>query len=616
MQKNKFIVSAFLAVSLALTTGCRTMSPQAKVLAEDAASNTFGQNLEIILDNEAAFQKRIELIDKATTSIDMAYFIFGNDKSSSLLMMKLLDKAKSGVKVRLLLDSLLTIKNREYFQALQSASNGNLEVIYFRPPPQEVWADLKTWGFPDRDLFLEQVGNPKGEGLVKLVQSNPVYKKSKALRLLVARFYPATMTPQLAASVALDYARGKTVEDILRADFENVKKELSGATLHTHAWITAGKRLHHKLLVTDQRFVMGGGRNIGDHYHLRSIDTKDPDYIHFDDADFVVDSPVVAKTALAFVDDLWTCSKTPTNCRPAIAVEAEKSIIADQAAVLIDKLATNAKDYEQREQLPSTRPTFKAASADVRYLENRMYPQFRGAEKVSFGEEESRYNLETKNLIDATKANQEIVFHNAYIFFTPMIFKSLLDAAQRGVKITIYGNSRHSPDQGYLTLLTLPQYSFLKAWAKKHNNTNIKIYQYTAARSSIHNKVALIGDYMIVGSTNLDPRSQFLDTQNGLLIAPGKHTLVKQYRDWLGTLRNEKTRYPNGTEGSRIVEVTDADLTKQVPTLAATTADPKAFSEEQKMLARISDLHERAFGAETSESELYRAIISALFLNI
>src|SRR5262245_55442391 len=56
--------------------------------------------------NSSALNSKLELIDRATQSIDMAYFIYTADYSSSYLSQKLIAKAQSGVKVRILVDAM------------------------------------------------------------------------------------------------------------------------------------------------------------------------------------------------------------------------------------------------------------------------------------------------------------------------------------------------------------------------------------------------------------------------------------------------------------------------------------------------------------------------------
>jgi len=59
--------------------------------------------------NESALNWRLELIDRATTSIDLQYFIWNNDVAANLFFLRLLDAADRGVRVRLMVDDIFLI---------------------------------------------------------------------------------------------------------------------------------------------------------------------------------------------------------------------------------------------------------------------------------------------------------------------------------------------------------------------------------------------------------------------------------------------------------------------------------------------------------------------------
>lgn len=65
------------------------------------------KNKVAILDNPTiSLQTRIDLIRKATKSIDMATYIYGNDETSSQTLLEIIKAAERGVKVRIIIDAL------------------------------------------------------------------------------------------------------------------------------------------------------------------------------------------------------------------------------------------------------------------------------------------------------------------------------------------------------------------------------------------------------------------------------------------------------------------------------------------------------------------------------
>ena len=74
---------------------------------------------------------RVELMRRATHSLDVQYYLVQNDRTGRLLMRGLRDAALRGVRVRLLVDDLNTIGGDPMFRGL--AAFPNVEVRLFNP---------------------------------------------------------------------------------------------------------------------------------------------------------------------------------------------------------------------------------------------------------------------------------------------------------------------------------------------------------------------------------------------------------------------------------------------------------------------------------------------------
>ncbi len=92
------------------------------------------QQIEIINLGTNALAIRLDMIKRATTSIDVEYFIFRADDSGNLIMQELIKKAQQGVRVRILLDHLLGIGSITPFHAFELKKLG-IEVKYFNTVP-------------------------------------------------------------------------------------------------------------------------------------------------------------------------------------------------------------------------------------------------------------------------------------------------------------------------------------------------------------------------------------------------------------------------------------------------------------------------------------------------
>jgi putative cardiolipin synthase len=74
---------------------------------------------------------RIQLAQRATTSLDVQYYVFEDDSTGRLLMMALRDASQRGVRIRLLVDDLYTTHSDPLLRGL--ASFPNVEVRLFNP---------------------------------------------------------------------------------------------------------------------------------------------------------------------------------------------------------------------------------------------------------------------------------------------------------------------------------------------------------------------------------------------------------------------------------------------------------------------------------------------------
>jgi len=109
---------------------CAVESP----LVDDAKTRTAnGQHGAILLnDAEAALVARIHLIRAARESIELQTFIFANDDVGLLMLGELLAAARRGVRVRVLSDQLFSIDNRRFLARL-AREHANFEFRLYNP---------------------------------------------------------------------------------------------------------------------------------------------------------------------------------------------------------------------------------------------------------------------------------------------------------------------------------------------------------------------------------------------------------------------------------------------------------------------------------------------------
>ncbi|MES3003372.1 MAG: phospholipase D family protein [Pseudomonadota bacterium] len=87
-----------------------------------------------LLDSvDAAYSSRLALIDGAQRSLDLQYYAIHADSSTEILLQKLREAARRGVRVRILLDDFNTVGKDA--QVLRLAFEPNVEIRLFNPVP-------------------------------------------------------------------------------------------------------------------------------------------------------------------------------------------------------------------------------------------------------------------------------------------------------------------------------------------------------------------------------------------------------------------------------------------------------------------------------------------------
>jgi cardiolipin synthase len=89
------------------------------------------QSLKLLDTPQAAFKAVMETIQSAETSIDCMFYIVANDDIGRRFVEALTEKAKAGVKVRLLMDRLGTMRGPH--KALEALKKAGGDVLFFSP---------------------------------------------------------------------------------------------------------------------------------------------------------------------------------------------------------------------------------------------------------------------------------------------------------------------------------------------------------------------------------------------------------------------------------------------------------------------------------------------------
>ncbi len=146
-QSSSYFVRAALVATAVILAGCGTLpantgktdlvalplNPESPLVKIARASSPGAEQTGVRLLPLGAFSldTRLQLAQRATTSLDVQYYQFENDPTGRLLMTALRDAALRGVRVRLLVDDLYTTHTDTLLRGLSGFPN--LEVHLFNP---------------------------------------------------------------------------------------------------------------------------------------------------------------------------------------------------------------------------------------------------------------------------------------------------------------------------------------------------------------------------------------------------------------------------------------------------------------------------------------------------
>jgi cardiolipin synthase C len=141
-----------LALSTWTIVGCASLPPNVGRTASNAFATpeqtALGQLVQqrraqdkgrsdsgfILLDSaDAAFSSRLSLIDAAQRSLDLQYYAIHADATTEILLKRLRDAARRGVRVRILMDDFNTVGKDA--QVLRLAFEPNVQIRLFNPLP-------------------------------------------------------------------------------------------------------------------------------------------------------------------------------------------------------------------------------------------------------------------------------------------------------------------------------------------------------------------------------------------------------------------------------------------------------------------------------------------------
>ncbi len=386
--------------------------------------------------------------------------------------------------------------------------------------------------------------------------------------------------------------------------------ERKGAAEALRDWEHLTDYLHHKLLLVDRRWMQLGGRNVEDSYHMRPNPLVHKYVFMDTDARLALraggdavesafealwDFPAMVATidevrqhapnemaanTLALKKAEETCkSVEPVTVRETCRiVEFGKRALSqpERERFRFREMRERARHYELNYPHIEDEDPLPGFDVDpgavISYIENLPFNDRDEKPKRRFGAENGReaasgkriHSLWLAGLTNACKtASKEkpkrVILHNAY-FFPPANlltrFAEMVDGTIdcRHVTLTVLTNSIETTDLNVVNIFarhTAKAFAeYYRVSASEEKGARIEYFEYRpmpeAANLSLHSKVSVLGDDLIVGSANADVRSYMMDTNNALFIRHAPN-LVRDYLRYVDTVTNDQARSENRT---------------------------------------------------------------------
>lgn len=652
----------------------RSMS-ESDILKAASSNEVRFSSARIIIDNDAAFDAKLKAIKEAQSgdTLRVAYYILSDDYSSSVFLDELLKAAQRGVRVKLLLDFLTNYHQHDLLTYLQKKSNGQIDIRFYGKPSQLIvrdslfltqpcpnyqgtpsatycsdskWNEInKNKEFVSTDTMKDPFAKmlltgiyTKNANLIKTslligAQIDPKSyqntspadpKEQEQLKKFLKSVYEAKVKGDITARIKVAMALmmyGDQLKPLMNEISGRIPLSQMGEKSAQH-WEHLADFLHHKIIMRNDSYLVLGGRNIEDSYHMKP-NKLTKKYI-FMDTDFAAEirsggnsiaksfdqlfefSPMVMSLTEAselmpfdyvansnlFLTKLSECSGLPNKTKEdrvqvASCLGSYKTLkgfktlserhlniennIKERASVY-KKTYLPTKKYSQSWK-PGTVYDDQLSGQEINstfgaYLENLHYNKKQKAERI-FGSTNGKeiptgkniHHIWVKGLVNACnqKTPQRVILHSAY-WIPPAnlyrTFRKMMDGTWdcSNVKVQIITNSFETTDLNIINIFAKYQTRALFETYKErlkisrtsqNKSATFEYYEYNpsteASGLSLHSKVSVLGDDLIIGSANGDVRSYYMDTNNAIFIRGAKDS-VQAYIQYIdGLIKDQKT---------------------------------------------------------------------------
>lgn len=267
--------------------------------------------------------------------------------------------------------------------------------------------------------------------------------------------------------------------------------------------------LHDKYVITDNKYLLMGGRNTFD-YFLGEYKGKSKG---IDREILIVNTGNVKESAIgqvrAYFEKVWNLDV----CKVKFAKFSGKKKEQEAKRLLAHEKKLKIKDYDYEKISVPTKKTTLVTNPTTIY----------GKEPIVF---ETLKQL----MLDA---KQKVIIHTPYAVFSDDMYDGITEVKNQVKDTTMILNSIASGDN----VCASADYQKNRG---KIIDTGISLYEYMGKHSTHGKSIVIDDDIAVVGSYNFDCRSTYVDTET-MLVVQGKE-ITKQLNDDFDNLKAESLK--------------------------------------------------------------------------
>ncbi|HQY29073.1 MAG TPA: phospholipase D family protein [Burkholderiaceae bacterium] len=273
------------------------------------------------------------------------------------------------------------------------------------------------------------------------------------------------------------------------------------------------QRMHSKMFVADNAMAVTGGRNLGDAYFVKSPSSN------FVDLDVIAAGPVVRSLSASF-DQFWNSDLAyPVHT----LVKKEPACAGPVAAAALPAGATTDPP-----DLPATGLTevFRDGRLQLSWVPARVLAD-EPSKIAPEGEQPDPEEVIADDIIGLTRAaRREVILISPYFVPGKRGVAMLRDLRARGVRVRVLTNSLAATDApivhvGYARYRDelLAEGVELHELRNRLGTPRSRLGSFGSSLASLHAKAMVVDRRtLLVGSMNMDPRSELLNTEIALVM--------------------------------------------------------------------------------------------------